>query len=243
MIISSSLCYAQSAKNEFEEDKPILYRNEVAYGFTLHTSGIGINVRRYYNKTVNLKRFFEIEVANLKHPKEYRSINVQYDNSKSFIYGKVNSFFTMRTAYGRQHVISSKPQRNNVEIRWQYSGGVSWGFAKPIYLTFYDQLNSNSGKFVYFTEQYDPAKTEHNLDFIYGRASFLLGFDKIKVHPGLYAKTGLMFEYGSLDDDIKALEVGVSVDAFPDDIPIMAYIKNKSVFFNFYVNLHFGKKW
>lgn len=226
-----------------DEDKSILYRNEVGYGFSLHSAGIGLNVRRYYNKTVNLKRFYEIEFATIKHPKEYRSINVQYENSKSFIYGKVNSFFTLRTVYGRQHVISSKPQRNNVEVRLHYSGGISWGFTKPVYLTFYDQNNSTPGNKSYYTDRYNPMKTEHSLDNIYSRASFLLGFDKIKPQPGLCAKVGVMFEYGSLDDDIRALEVGVSVDAFPKQVPIMAYIENKSYFFNFYVNICFGKKW
>lgn len=226
-----------------DEDKSILYRNEVGYGFSLHSAGIGLNVRRYYNKTVNLKRFYEIEFATIKHPKEYRSINVQYENSKSFIYGKVNSFFTLRTVYGRQHVISSKPQRNNVEVRLHYSGGISWGFTKPVYLTFYDQNNSTPGNKSYYTDRYDPMKTEHSLDNIYSRASFLLGFDKIKPQPGLCAKVGVMFEYGSLDDDIRALEAGVSVDAFPKQVPIMAYIENKSYFFNFYVNICFGKKW
>lgn len=241
-VVGSLQLKAQQATNA-DEDKSILYRNELSYGFTLHSAGIGLNVRRYYNKTVNLKRFYEIEFATLKHPKEYRSINVQYENSKSFIYGKVNSFFTFRTVYGRQHVISSKPQRNNVEVRLHYSGGISWGIAKPVYLTFYDQNNSTPGNKTYYTDRYDPMKTEHSLDNIYGRASFLLGFDKIKPYPGLCAKTGVMFEYGSLDDDIKSLEVGVSVDAFPKQIPIMAYIENKSYFFNFYVNISFGKKW
>jgi|CXWJ01.1.fsa_nt_gi hypothetical protein len=241
-FITSLHLKAQPAKQD-DEDKSILYRNELSYGFTLHSAGIGLNVRRYYNKTVNLKRFYDVEFATLKHPKEYRSINIQYENSKSFIYGKVNSFFTLRTVYGRQHVISSKPQRNNVEVRLHYAGGISWGFTKPVYLTFYDQNNSTPGNKTYYTDRYDPMKTEHSLDNIYGRASFLLGFDKIKPHPGFCGKASVMFEYGSLDDDIKALEVGISIDAFPKQIPVMAYIENKSYFFNFYANISFGKKW
>ena len=65
----------------------------------------------------------------------------------------------------------------------------------------------------------------------------------MRFHPGGYAKLGLTFEYADLDDDIKAIETGVTVDVYPKVIPIMATAKNQQVYVNLYINFLWGRKW
>jgi hypothetical protein len=52
---------------------------------------------------------------------------------------------------------------------------------------------------------------------------------------------GFLFEYSRQDTEINALEVGIGMDLFPKDIPIMATEANSFFFTNLYVGYRFGK--
>ena len=88
--------------------------------------------------------------------------------------------------------------------------------------------------------KFDPAihLTPYNIG---GRGPFFMGFSELKVVPGLTAKTGLSFEYSQKDAIIHALEVGVSLTAYPKEIPIMATEQNNFLFFNVIMGYRFGK--
>ncbi len=145
----------------------------------------------------------------------------------------------MRPGYGYQKVLYEKQDRKGVEIKLLTIFGPSLGFAKPVYLEILlpiDPLVSNLQ-----TAKYDP--TIHTLDNIYGRAGFFKGLGESKIYPGGFFKLGLNFEYANLDDDIKSIEVGAVVDAYPKIVPIMATAKNQQVFLQFYINFLYGRKW
>lgn len=235
LLLLPSFSNAQTNPNEYEETPPVLIRNEVSFGLSLHSGGWGLDFRRGKNLTVSKKRMLEFEFVGMHHPKEIKSINPYLANSKSFYYGKLNSVSILRGAIGYQRVIAAKAEKSGVEIRLNYTGGISLGLAKPIY------LNIITENFDLITEKFDPNK--HALSDIYGQASFTEGLDETKVYPGLYAKLGLSFEYGSQEDDVKIIEAGVTFDAYANTIPIMALTHNNQVYFNFYINLLYGRKW
>jgi len=106
----------------------------------------------------------------------------------------------------------------------------------------------NKSKFDIVTEKYDPAK--HGAFNIYGKAPVLRGMDELKIIPGGFAKFGMSFEYHNEPTKIRTLEVGMMLDAFYKQVPIMADINttddfdpNKMFFFGFYLSLHYGKRW
>lgn len=241
-LISGSI-FAQTNQNpnEFQEQKHILYKDEWSLGLTLHSSGWGGFFRKGKNETITKKRMWEIEFVGMSHPKEVKSVNPYYENAKSFVFGKINALGVLRAGYGFHRVLWEKGEVNGVEIRLNYTGGLSLGLAKPVYLIFANYDPKNNSDFV--TERYDPENPHHSLDNIVGRAEFLKGFDEIKPYPGLYARVGFTFEYAPYDDDVRALEVGIIVDAYPKTIPIMAYIENKQVYFNLYLSILFGRKY
>jgi len=74
-----------------------------------------------------------------------------------------------------------------------------------------------------------------------GRGPFFMGFNELKLLPGLYGKTGFSFEYSQKDAIVHALEVGISLTAYPKEIPIMATEKNNFLFFNLNVGYRFGR--
>ncbi len=218
----------------------VLLRKEKSGFVMLHTSGFGIGYRSGKHITGYKKRMFEVELTGMKHPKEVRTVNMYFENSKSFLYGKENSFFLLRSGIGTQKIINSKPYWGGIELRYFYYGGISLGLLKPVYLYILHETGIPDKPYTLSIEKYDPEK--HFTENIFGRASFFKGFDKLTPVPGLYFKTGLNFEYGAFDESLKALEVGIAVDAYMKEIPIMAFDKNKSIFISLYLSFHFGSR-
>jgi hypothetical protein len=221
------------------DDTKVLLRKERTGFLMIHTSGFGIGYRSGKHITGYKKRMFEIELTGMKHPKEIRTVNPYFENSKSYIYGKENSFLLIRAGLGKQKIINSKPYWGGVELRYFYYGGLSLGLLKPVYLYI---LHKTSVDYEYnlSIEKYDP--DTHFAEDIFGRAPFLQGFNKLKPMPGLYFKTGLNFEYGAYDESVKAIEAGVTLDAYTKNVPIMAFVKNRNYFISLYLSFHFGSR-
>ncbi|MCE2847325.1 MAG: hypothetical protein LW707_09925 [Sphingobacteriales bacterium] len=226
--------------NEYVEEKPVLMRQEATGGLNIHSAGWGIQFRRAQNITVSRKRLYEADFVGIKHPKEVKSVNQAFERARSYVYGKLNTFSVLRAGTGMQHVIFSKAERNGIEVRLSYSGGISAGILKPVYLNILEPTGT-FGEFRVITERYDPER--HFVDNIYERAPFTEGLGQIRFRPGAYAKIGFNFEYATAFEDVKALEIGAIIDAFPKEIPIMAYAKNEPVFLTFYITFMYGRKW
>jgi len=217
----------------------LLYRNEINFGGVIHSNGFGFNLRRGKHLTGYMRRVLEIEAVSFKHPKEIRAQNPLFENSKGYFYGKQYSVIVLRTGYGLQRILYGKQDRRGVEIRLVSFIGASIAFAKPVYLDILYEVDPQT--YVIRTEKYDPAI--HFSDNIYGRAPYFKGFDEMRLFPGGYGKLGVTFEYADLDDDVKAIETGITVDVYPKVIPIMATAKNNQLYLNLYINFLWGRKW
>jgi hypothetical protein len=226
-----------------DTSKNILLLKEYSLGIMLHTQGWGLKYNRGYNKTAFKKRMLTIEFVEMQSPKQIRTINPYFTNSKSYVYGKLNSVYMLRGSYGMHKLLNRKPYWGGVELRFIYAGGISLGFAKPVYLYILVPPDDPNQFYEYtiIEEKYNP--DEHFLDNIYGRASFTKGFDEIKFYPGIHAKVGLDFDYGVYRSKVKSLEIGVMLDVYPWPIPIMAYNDPNYYFLTFYLNFNFGKRY
>jgi hypothetical protein len=225
---------------KLNDDVGVLLRKEKSYYLNLHSNGWGIGYRTGKHLTGYLKRMYEIEFVSMKHSKEIKSLNPYFENAKSFVYGKLNSYFILRPGIGLQKVINEKPYWGGIQLRYfGYLGG-SIGFLKPNYL--YILSLAPSGDYYERTiEKYDPNK--HYIENIFGRAPFYKGLDEIKIHPGIYLKGGLNFEYGTNPEKLKSLELGFCLDAYLKSVPIMAFDQNKNFLLNLYLSIHFGKRY
>ncbi len=236
--------FAQSEEDpNFEEIDTILnkviLKKEISGGVMLYTRGFGFLFRKSFNENAFRKNVFELEVFGIKGDKQVR-INYYgsyFSNARSYVFGKLNKVYNLRAGLGRQHRINSKPYWGGVEVRFAYYGGISIGIAKPIHLYIISQSNTND----YESKKYDPEK--HFIENIYGRAPFIDGIQETKFYPGLYAKAGLIFDFGQYKTSIKALEAGASIDGYPIPIPIMAFRDKHYYFLNFYINFTFGKRY
>ncbi|UCG26711.1 MAG: hypothetical protein JSV24_06935 [Bacteroidales bacterium] len=228
------VCFGQG---EIDEQQRIFYRNEHTLGIFLNSTGWGVGYR--YGKRINYlnKRLYEIDFNNIKHPKEYKTTNPYFPNTKGFIYGKENLFVNLRAGYGFQHEMFRKIDRGGISIRRFYSFGPSLGFYKPIYYELLVQVGGNT--YTIEVEKFD--ENIHQATDIYSRASFFKGFDEIKFVPGVYGKAGVNFEYSKYDRLIHAIEIGLTFDAYLRKVPIMATEDNRQFFFSLFISYRFGK--
>lgn len=226
-------------QSESNIDGKIFYRKEKSFFVMAHSAGWGGGYRTGNFITGFKKSFFEFEMVSFKHPKQIKTSNPLFANSKSYFLGKLNNFYIPRVGFGIQKVINNKPYWGGVELRFIYSGGASLGITKPVYL--YIITDNPPPDQVLNLEKYNP--DIHDFNNIYGRGPFSKGFENLRIHPGLYAKFGMNFEYGAWDETTRSLEAGVILDAFLKPVPLMAYQVKDQFFISFYLSFHFGKRY
>jgi hypothetical protein len=223
-------------------DAKVIYKKELTGGLIFHSDGWGATFRHGLHKTGSKRRVLSVDLINMKHPKEFKSYNPYYEDSKGYIYGKQNTFLILRPGYGQRRILFDKMRTRGVEVGFSWSVGPSLGFAKPVYLEIgYPSIPYQD----IAIERYDP--NEHYIDNIFGKAPGTKGLTELKLYPGAFGKFGLHFEYSNERDGIKALETGFAIDAYPERVPIMAELddqnaQNKQYYFTFYIKILYGKK-
>jgi hypothetical protein len=223
------------AQGELDEQQKAFFRNERSFAILLNTDGYGFSYREARRINFLNKRIYEIEAGVLKHPKEYRSPNI-YNQSGSYIFGKLNSTFYLRGGIGKQHELYKKSDFGGIAIRFFYTAGPVLAIYKPIYYRVIYQISATD--FELKEETFDVSiKLPQD---IYSKAPFTKGLSETKIMPGLFAKGGFNFEYSKEDKVIHALEFGAQINAFPKVIPIMYSSDNKSLFFSLFVSYRFG---
>lgn len=225
------------AQGEIDNQMRVMLRDERTFGGFLNSNGWGLNYRYGYWRNARNQFIIDGDFAYVKHPKEVKtSVSYNY-NTYRYVYGKENLFWELKGTAGWQKELFRKIDRNGISIRLYYAGGVSLGFTKPIYYKVF--TTSAIGEVIY--EEYLKFDPSIHQNLIGGRGPFYMGFDELKVYPGIYGKTGFSFEYSQKDAIVHALEAGVSLTAYYKEIPIMATEKNNFIFFTLHVGYRFGR--
>jgi hypothetical protein len=199
---------------------------------------------------INSNLICNLDFTTLKHPKETKVINPNYERARPYVFGKTNSAFSIRAGLGDQIIIADKETPKGIRINANFVVGANFNLLMPVYLQIkYDKLDTNFGtpQIIEYivTEKYDPEHNSHqvNQGNIYGGTFYFTGLFESKLALGAFGKFGLNFEWNNFENTYKFLELGVLVDIFPEPLPIFAYIENKSLFVNFYINFSLGRRW
>ncbi len=225
----------------FDDPSRTLYASEMYGGPVLHGDGWGLQFFYGKYRTAKDRHLMGIEIVGMKHPKEIKSFNPWYEDSRGYFYGKLNSLMIVRPIYGRKHRITEKIRKSGVELNYVWGIGPALGLLKPVYLQIGEPRDPPYRTIV--VERYDPL--QHFANNIYGRASWFRGGGGMQLRPGAHARLALNFEYAGENTGVKAIEVGATIDVFPEVVPIMAElpdVQNKQFFLEFYVALQFGGK-
>ncbi len=250
LVFSYAAVNAQVTFQPMEEQPPdrdagIVYTRETAFDLFLHTSGMGFGMKFGELETYYRTRYYHIEISTLKHSKEVRQSNrVSLFNvlSKPYVFGKQNSFFALRGGMGNLRYFSEKAKRRGIAVGVNYQGGLSLGLLKPYYL---DLRNNTDGQFgPVQSEKYSSENHDRFLDqgLIEGHSGFFTGIAETSFVPGLHFKGGVHFAWGAFEERVRALELGVMVDVFFREVPIMIEADNKPYFINLYLTLQFGSR-
>ncbi len=260
-LLSSFSAYGQEpvvGTTPLTEDD-IVFKREFSMGLKAHTHGYGISANFVRINNIFKKKYIEVEIMNLKHPKERRQQSPfasGRNSARGYIYGKKNSFYTINLNFGTMHTITNKGQRNGVQVSWYYSYGPSLGIVKPYYLELIYDVNE-VGNLVTRNERYteENASWFLNNGLIYGASGITYGWDQINLFPGIQLKGGFNFDWAKFYEMVKSIEVGAMInvhaglvknsdgDLKVSRVPIMIEDKNSFIFTNLYLRLNIGKRW
>lgn len=241
-ITLANLIFAQG---ELETSREPDNYNLNCYGFKLNSNGYGL----YYSFSTRinhrLRRFAEVEYNYMKSSKEIKVVNPYFDkySVKKFVFGKTYFVNNLKLGYGYNKMLFEKRDKNSISIHLLGSAGFSLGISKPIYYKIVDSVKYFNGDlYAYSSNHRIDINIQNNPTDIMSKAPFVLGLNEMKLHPGVYLKTGLSFDFSQDVMKTKTLETGLIFDYYIRPIEIMAGKENSS-FLLLYMSYHFGKKY
>ena len=229
-------------------NKGVIYFKELAFDFRANTVR-GFSVAANFGKIITYQktRYYHIEIGTLKHPKEFKQ-NDQFSRrfgGRAFIFGKQNTFFTLRGGWGEKRLFTEKAIRKGVAIGINYEIGPSIGITKPYYLILNKAIDSSQTEEKYSSDNHDIFT---DINKIQGAAAFGKGITELGIIPGGQFKFSFHFDWGAFDEYVKAMDVGIMGDFYFKKVPILVDdsfpgAKNQPFFLNLFVAMQLGKRW
>lgn len=221
-----------------EEEGVLVYSTQSIWGIQLRTNGYGGFYERGKKKTPRNGTVYGIEFNEIKHPKEDKLPNGTggFSFGNPYVYGKINNFYSLQLGFGGHRILGQKGNKNGVAVSVVYKGGLSLGLLRPYYIEV--QVNGGSKTIKYSPETDSLFK----YGFILGGGGLGKGWGEIKLKPGVFAKTGLRFDFGRFNEVVSGIEVGVSAEYYGAKIPIMLYQKEKQFFYQGHIAMMFGRR-
>lgn len=221
----------------------ILYNKEVSLNIKLHTTrGLSIGAEWGKLKTYYRTNYYFASIGELKHPKEKRQSGktTASGSFRPYIFGKKNNFFALRAGWGHKRYYSEKAKHKGVALATSLSFGPTLGLLKPYYLVLPASDDNRSPVHSKYSEE--NAAYFLNETHVLGASPFTKGLAEMKFLPGANFSYAVHLDWGAFDEFVKALEIGIMIDAFPKKVPIFAVGENTPYFLNFFVNLQLGKR-
>lgn len=218
-----------------EEDEEEEYDREFVWGINKNTNGGyigGLNVKFSNLISPGLFRTYGIELANVKHPKEARYPSF---SGGTFIRGKTNYLYAIRFSMGLEKVLFKKGPQQGVQINALASAGPTIGLVSPYYVEY-----SDGGGGYSYSVPYDPDVV--NVGSIYGPGRPFQGIGESSIAPGLHARTGVSFEFGTFKSNVSGLEIGLMAEAYLQRIQLMVTPEAKWFWPSAYITLFHGRR-
>jgi len=169
-------------------------------------------------------------------PTEIKTTSTDGTGSNSYVYGKINNFYSLKLGWGFRRLIAGKPDPGTVSIHWVNTGGVALGLLKPYYLNVFSDPSA--------IEYKDPNKVDFlNQPLIEGSAGFSKGLSQLTFIPGFHFKSALHFDFSNNRKMALAVETGLNVEYYTSPIALMADQPAVPYFCDLFVAIQFGKRW
>ena len=218
-----------------EEEGELVFKKQSAFGFKLNSDGYGFSYEWGKFKSPRKTTLFMLEWNERKHQKE-KKLAAFFNGFQfnSVVYGKANNFYQFKLGLGQQRIIGGKGNKNGVAVAAIYAAGLSAGLVKPYYV----DVEDNNGLRVRKT--YPTIIDSGYLEL--GASGFTVGWNQVKVRPGVHAKAALRFDYGRFNETVTAIEAGLVTEFYSSKVLQVVYNKEKQFFFNAYISILLGKR-
>lgn len=208
------------------------YDREVLFGINKNTNGGligGFNLKIGSRIDDKNFQFFQLELANVKNPREVRYNTVL---GNSFVFGKTNYLYAVRPQYGRERILFKKAPQKGVQISVLSALGPTLGVVAPYYIE-YSLSRSESVR-----EQYDPGK--HVFWDVLGPGRLFEGISESELAIGGHVKAAVVFEFGVFRSNVSGLELGYLLEGFTKEIELMPTVSNRQIYQSAYFTLFYG---
>ena len=244
--LSPIIIKAQEISIGNDDDQPIeeriIYNRETTLHLTVGTQGLGGGFKLGKIRSIYKTTSWDFEVMYLKSLKQIKLASLYGYNTSSFVYGKLNDVLTFRGGYVEEHRIFGKPYWGGVELRWLYEIGASIALLKPYYYAVIVAEPTSTGEYTQVVK-YQTFDDKSQWIEIIGKAPFKQGLTEIKPRPSIYAKGGMSFEIGTSRTRAQSIEVGASIEYFPQGINLMAENPTEYVFTTLYLSYNWGSRY
>lgn len=220
-----------------EEEGNLSFRKHTIVGIQLRTNGYGAFLELGRRSSQRLTTTYSLELSEIKEAKEEKWQSPENLFNNSYVYGKINNFYQAKLGLGQQYILGQKGNKNGVAVIALAQGGISAGLVKPYYL----KLEDNQGvqKTISY---YEDSTTFLGAQNYFGSGGFGKGWNQVKFKPGVFAKTAIRFDFGRYNERVQAIEIGMSAEYYFSEVPIVAYVSPKKLFYQGHVAFVFGSR-
>ncbi|WP_114750663.1 hypothetical protein [Pleomorphovibrio marinus] len=209
------------------------YDREVLFGINKNTNGGligGVSFKIGSAIDDDLFQFFQLELANVKNPKEVRYNTVL---GNSYIFGKANYLYAIRPQYGRELRLFRKAPHQGVQVSVLGAVGPTLGLIAPYYIEYsVSRTETVRG-------QYDP-ELHQGPNSVLGPGRLFEGIGESEIAFGGHAKAALCFEFGFFKSSVTGVELGYLLEGFNKEIVLMPTTENRQIFQSVYFTLFYG---
>src|SRR5690606_10443078 len=141
------LLYADYAEAQtIQWPKPVqpsrqeIYTHSTQVSFKLSPAGMQFGYRFGQLPNFYTEKYYQIEVGQIRHPKEMNSglhslkSSISRGYFKNYTYGKQNPLFTMRASQRKTVFLGDKISKKNVLVGYSYRYWISAGLIKPYFI-------------------------------------------------------------------------------------------------------------
>lgn len=212
-------------------------RQHLNFGGRLLTSGINLEANYTYSLREKTRIGIQVQCGNLKSKREHKVDNTLYQDSKPYVFGKLNNLYTLHLGLQYQRILFEIRRKNGVQISFLASGGGVLGKLTPNYVYLRDPyLTDNSIKPT--LEKYDPENQFPQ--YVYGRASYFEGWDESSRLCGYYGDMSFFFDIARREKFTFGLKLGGRIDHFSDSFVLFYRGADYQTFTSLYTSIIIG---
>ena len=222
---------------------------QLALGGRLNSNGWSGNIQ--YLKRIDKvhSHLWQLSFSEIMHEKQIRQQKAQpayaaLGKPTPFIYGKVNSVYTLQLGYGRERLLLPGIVEGNLSVSLRYNAGLSIALLKPYYLRliYIDRTDPND-KGVLLEQPYSTNPGLFlNDQYIMGASKWKKGLGETKLTPGLYGEAAIAIEPAKNKFFVQTITLGANIAYYTKSLPVMAELKPIALQTSVFAGLNLGRR-